>query len=622
MKKNIAKLLVITLLLTMVIPVGTAFAGTTEEKVFQEVTDSKLWKTFSSLDEKQKLDFASLLLALDEKNIIIDEMMSVIDNPEYSELKTRLLNNGINKTTLEEAAKVLSDFRKAYNFMGSVIPALDNELTLDTVIEKKDGSKTTVEKVLEELRLEMTKVFDDANQKLNEKMINPNQKVTMVLDLVNILMNSDYLCVEEQRTGALVVNVSIEKVTAAIEGWMEKYFDGNIQPLSDNEKKGIEAAYDVLEEKLNDEDLFDQDELKTVIAGLDAFDLYKKYTSSGGGGGGGGGGSSTPTTPNKETKPVSSKGEKVEFLKNHVVVEVPSGAFEDKVDITVEEIAQKTVKLPEQASSTAKMVLASKIFEFKAQGKTFKKPITITIKYDPDKVTDPQKLGIYHYNESKEIWEYVGGFVNTNNKTVSVTLNHFSKYAVMGYEKTFTDIKDHWAREDIELMASRHIAQGMTETTFVPNGDVTRAEFATFLVRALGLTAEKDGDNSSFVDVALESWYAPYIEAAYDAGLVKGMSETTFAPNANITREEMATMIMRAYNSLTGEDYTKMITTKQIRFQDESKISSWAHQAVVVANDLDIIKGMTIHTFEPKSKATRAQSAVMIKRLLQVTKNL
>lgn len=349
--------------------------------------------------------------------------------------------------------------------------------------------------------------------------------------------------------------------------------------------------------------------------------------AAGGGGSGDGGGYIAPTPTSKDIAKVDNKGGKVSLLDGKVSIQIAEGTFGANVNITVEKVDEKDVALP-QTKSTSRFIIAGEIFDLDAGGVDFDKPVSVTFKYDPEKIKatkntedqdfDPRKLGVYYYNTQTGQWDYVGGKVDINNGTVTIELNHFSKYAVMYYDKTFTDIPLHWAKNDIELMASRHIAKGISETNFGPDIKMTRAQFAALLLRVLGLQEEQI-QASSFTDVPLNAWYASAVETAFKAGLVGGISQTEFAPEANITREQMAVMIMRAYSKLTGTDYEKLkLTTKQ-RFADESAISSWAHQAVILANDLKIVGGMTETTFVPKADATRAQGVVMIKRLLEAT---
>ncbi|MGI6227699.1 MAG: S-layer homology domain-containing protein, partial [Peptococcales bacterium] len=127
---------------------------------------------------------------------------------------------------------------------------------------------------------------------------------------------------------------------------------------------------------------------------------------------------------------------------------------------------------------------------------------------------------------------------------------------------------------------------------------------------------------SQFADVEPNAWYAGSIQAAYEAGLIAGISATEFAPEENITREQMAALIMRAYSKLTGTELDKITPANISKFTDLDEISDWARHSVLVANQLRIVGGMTETTLEPQGNATRAQGIVMIKRLLEVTASL
>ncbi|WIF94035.1 S8 family peptidase [Caminicella sporogenes] len=336
---------------------------------------------------------------------------------------------------------------------------------------------------------------------------------------------------------------------------------------------------------------------------------------------GGSGGSTTVKSEdkgNKQIKQVSSNGGKLEFL-NGVIIEVDEGTFDEKVEITVEIIEENKVKVPINTLTT-KLEFASKVYEFNSKGKKFNKAITVSLPYDKNKVEDINKLGVYLYDEKAKKWEYIGGKVDEKRGVITVQLKHFSKYAVMIYNKTFEDIKNHWARDDIEYMASKHIVSGRTEIQFLPDENISRAEFITLLVKAIGLDTNKT--ENPFRDVSKDAWYAAFVGAAYKEGLVKGMSFEEFSPNENITREQMTVMIMKAYTKIANRDYNDLIVTTMIRFSDEDKISSWAHHAIIVANSFGIVKGRSNGIFAPKNHATRAEAVVMIKRLLEVLENL
>ncbi len=188
-----------------------------------------------------------------------------------------------------------------------------------------------------------------------------------------------------------------------------------------------------------------------------------------------------------------------------------------------------------------------------------------------------------------------------------------SIYAIMGYSKSFTDLSGHWAKADVELLASKLLVDGRTEQQFAPQGEITRAEFAALLVRGLGLSQAPSA--ASFKDVAAADWYAGYIGAAVKAGLAEGMGEGLFVPQGNITREQMAVMLSRAIQA-AGKPLAAGAGDLG-RYGDESEISSWAKTAVSQAVEAGLMNGVEPRLFSPDSNATRAETATVLKRLLQ-----
>lgn len=191
--------------------------------------------------------------------------------------------------------------------------------------------------------------------------------------------------------------------------------------------------------------------------------------------------------------------------------------------------------------------------------------------------------------------------------------NGNSIYTVLSSTKTFDDVNKHWAKADIELMANKLIVKGATDTSFAPDNNITRAEFTALLVRALGLTS--DGASATFTDVIAADWFAGSVGAAVKANLVSGFEDGSFHPNAPITREQMAVMVAKALSAAgkTVEGQAELLS----KFNDNSQISSWAKTSVAQSVKAGIISGMTDSTFVPSANASRAQAVVMLKRLLQ-----
>lgn len=201
--------------------------------------------------------------------------------------------------------------------------------------------------------------------------------------------------------------------------------------------------------------------------------------------------------------------------------------------------------------------------------------------------------------------------------TTKVTFkrNGNSIYTVLSSTKTFNDVSTHWAKADIELLASKLVVKGATDTTFAPDSSITRAEFAALLVRSLGLSSDA-ASAASFKDVKSSDWFAGAVGAAVKAKLVSGFEDKTFKPNDTITREQMAVMVARAI-SAAGTKPTASSSDALAKFNDKASISSWAQVAVAQSVDAKIISGMTATTFVPTANASRAQAVVMLKRLLQ-----
>lgn len=178
----------------------------------------------------------------------------------------------------------------------------------------------------------------------------------------------------------------------------------------------------------------------------------------------------------------------------------------------------------------------------------------------------------------------------------------------------FTDITNHWAEDEIAKLTQAGIIKGRTSTTFVPGGKVTRAEFATLVTRAYGLQRFASGEEP-FADVKEGSWYEPYVDAASSTGIINGYdtgSSLVFRPNQDITREEMAAMMVRAEERQSGSELSKASLT----FSDKEKIGSWAEEEVAKAVGADLIMGYPDGSFKPKGSATRAESAAVFYRAL------
>ncbi|OXM84341.1 S-layer homology domain-containing protein [Paenibacillus rigui] len=195
---------------------------------------------------------------------------------------------------------------------------------------------------------------------------------------------------------------------------------------------------------------------------------------------------------------------------------------------------------------------------------------------------------------------------------------HYSIYAVIETkDRSFTDMMGHWAKQDVELLASRLIVNGVSADRYVPEDSVTRAEFASLLVRSMGLSLEHDEGYKGFSDVSSTAWYARTVEAAVKAKLVNGVEADRFDPDGRISREQMAVMIARALTITSGDDKGQENNQTLAAFTDHDAIESWSKDSVGRTVRAGIIEGMDGGRFAPSQSATRAQAAAMLKRFLK-----
>ncbi|WP_349292273.1 S-layer homology domain-containing protein [Thermoanaerobacterium thermosaccharolyticum] len=362
--------------------------------------------------------------------------------------------------------------------------------------------------------------------------------------------------------------------------------------------------------------------------------------NSGGGGGGaigGGGSSSSGTEVTEVCTPVASSN--VDLTKETIVassdnaisLDIPAGVISNNdgstLKVSVNVLDDTQAKAIADKVNTASLTLLGKVYEFyfkvTKDGKdtyitTFGKPITVKLSLNGIDTTkyDPRKISLFKIDNDTAI--YKGGKYDKTTNTITTKLYGFSTYALMYYNKTFKDISNHWAKDDIEYMASKHIADGITSDTFNPDGNVTRAQFVAFLIRLLNIPYQTKA--TPFTDVKSSDWYYNDVTTAYNIGLVKGVATDKFAPNDNITREQMAAMAINALKymgkdtAISQDEVTKFLA----QYKDSKDVSGWAKEVVAASVKYNIMNGMTKVTYSPLSTSTRAQAIAVISRLFDM----
>ena len=156
---------------------------------------------------------------------------------------------------------------------------------------------------------------------------------------------------------------------------------------------------------------------------------------------------------------------------------------------------------------------------------------------------------------------------------------------------------------------------GTSETEFVPNGNLTRGMIVTILYRSEGEPAINRG--ISFQDVDMDAYYANAVVWAQQNGIIKGISETEFAPDNNVTREQLAAIMFR-YAQFNGMD--AVTTEENLCFEDATYISEYAVSAMNWSVGKNYIFSRTEGKINPQEPATRAEVAAFIHRFMENNK--
>ncbi|MBQ7871465.1 MAG: S8 family serine peptidase, partial [Oscillospiraceae bacterium] len=172
----------------------------------------------------------------------------------------------------------------------------------------------------------------------------------------------------------------------------------------------------------------------------------------------------------------------------------------------------------------------------------------------------------------------------------------------------FKDIDtDQWYHAFVDYVVAKGLMQGVSETVFDPNGNLTRAMMVTVLYRAAG--APEVENASRFTDVAADQWYSDAVAWAAESGIVNGISETEFAPNQNITREQAAAIL---YRYVTEYLEVEVETGAALSYTDADQISDYAREAVAWATAEGFFQGFPDGSIQPKGTLTRAQMAKLL----------
>ncbi|MFA4814940.1 MAG: S-layer homology domain-containing protein [Candidatus Gracilibacteria bacterium] len=172
----------------------------------------------------------------------------------------------------------------------------------------------------------------------------------------------------------------------------------------------------------------------------------------------------------------------------------------------------------------------------------------------------------------------------------------------------FIDVDGHWAEEEICFLYNESILAGYSDRNFLPDNEITRAEFLKISLLNVGYTVYAV-QSAAFTDVNPGDWYYQYVTFARSKGFVSGYGDGSFHPNNSITRAEAVTMIMNIADIIEYDAYNF-----ESKFSDVTG-TDWFANAVAAATTYGIVDGYGDGTFRPTGKLTRAEAAVIAERV-------
>ena len=243
---------------------------------------------------------------------------------------------------------------------------------------------------------------------------------------------------------------------------------------------------------------------------------------------------------------------------------------------------------------------------------------TMTLTAPLGKETAGYWANLYHYDERAEALNFEAAAKIDQDGSVTIPFSHASQYAIVidthshaavDVSDLFIDIaRDAWYKDAIQYAYDHGLMTGVSDTEFAPEATTTRAMIVSILARLENVTS---AEAAGFADVDDNDWYATAVNWAANVGVVNGYEDNTFRPNTAITREQLAAILMN-YAACIGQDVSNRADLTSYTDQP----STWAEEAMSWAVAEGLISGVTADTLQPQGAATRAQVAAILQRFL------
>ena len=215
-------------------------------------------------------------------------------------------------------------------------------------------------------------------------------------------------------------------------------------------------------------------------------------------------------------------------------------------------------------------------------------------------------------------WYDLDGKLLSESSSYSITANGAQTIIGMFQDDCFYDISSKdWFLDDVMESTERGMVAGTTLITFEPNSTLTRAQAVAILAR-MDQADTTSAPVSPFTDVKQSAYYAPAINWAYANGVVAGVSETLFDPNATITRQELVAIVIRYLTGVRG----LTLDSAELTFTDPAQIAGYAREPIQQAVAIGLVYGYPDGSFQPRNRLPRCEGVSILVRLARYLETL
>ncbi|UQZ36154.1 cellulosome anchor protein [Paenibacillus sp. PK3_47] len=240
-------------------------------------------------------------------------------------------------------------------------------------------------------------------------------------------------------------------------------------------------------------------------------------------------------------------------------------------------------------------------------------PVKVSLPYmpAPADLKNSEHLVVWYIDEAGRAAKVSNTKYSPAESRVTFSTSHFSKFAVSYVFKTFNDAAVfRWAQKPIEVLASKGIINGVSDTAFAPQANITRADFLVILVRTLGLTADFSGN---FSDVSPSAYYYEALGIARQLGIATGTGNGGFNPAEPVSRQDLMVLSRRALQ-INGTAVTEGNAADLRKYSDWAELSAYAAEDVAAMVKEGLVSGSGT-ALSPKAYANRAEAAVIMYRI-------